>query len=251
MGAWVGRVNCFYISWKRSFHSPVELDLTPTWPILWSSDRVTAPQPATHLTFFRTNSSSLWTIGAIGDETTTLVLHHLIIVPIGWEKQPDRAEHRYHFQQNIPTVQFSHSCCTFFSFWAFPLVTIGCRQSCRLFWFGEAEAGTCASKHVFTKSFIDSGYPKHPMPELGETCYSRQGPDMNWKYGYMHGLRLRSMDSEFPSVRWDSGWNSALQTTEKIRHNTSCSGGEAQDESEMSIEFTLRARIQHVCLNIK
>ena len=52
MGAWVGRVNCFYISWKRSFHSPVELDLTPTWPILWSSDRVTAPQPATHLTFF-------------------------------------------------------------------------------------------------------------------------------------------------------------------------------------------------------
>ena len=114
MGAWVGRVNCFYISWKRSFHSPVELDLTPTWPILWSSDRVTAPQPATHLTFFRTNSSSLWTIGAIGDETTTLVLHHLIIVPIGSEKQPDRAEHRYHFQQNIPTVQFPHSCCTFF-----------------------------------------------------------------------------------------------------------------------------------------
>ena len=120
MGAWVGRVNCFYISWKRSFHSPVELDLTPTWPILWSSDRVTAPQPATHLTFFRTNSSSLWTIGAIGDETTTLVLHHLIISYIS-EKQPDRAEHRYHFQQNIPTVQFSQfSLLHFFPFLSFP-----------------------------------------------------------------------------------------------------------------------------------
>ena len=62
--------------------------------------------------FFRTNSSSFWTIRAIGDETTALVLHHLIIV--GSEKQPDRAEHRYHFKQDIPTVQFWHSCCTFF-----------------------------------------------------------------------------------------------------------------------------------------
>ena len=134
-----------------------------------------------------------------------------------------------------------------------PVSSLPC-ESCRLFWFPLRQQEALAPstwKHVFTKSFIDSGYPKHPMPELGETCYSRQGPDMNWKYGYMHGLRLRSMDSEFPSVRWDSGWNSALQTTEKIRHNTSCSGGEAQDESEMSIEFTLRARIQHVCLNIK
>ena len=69
--------------------------------------------------FFRTNSSSSWTIGAIGDETTALVLHHLIIVPIGSEKQPDRAEHRYHFKQDIPTVQFWHSCCTF-SFLSFP-----------------------------------------------------------------------------------------------------------------------------------
>ena len=60
--------------------------------------------------FFRTNSSSFWTIRAIGDETTALVLHHLIIVPIGSEKQPDRAEHRYHFKQDIPTVQFWHSC---------------------------------------------------------------------------------------------------------------------------------------------
>ena len=64
--------------------------------------------------FFRTNSSSFWTIRAIGDETTALVPHHLIIVPIGSEKQPDRAEHRYHFKQDIPTVQFWHSCCTFF-----------------------------------------------------------------------------------------------------------------------------------------
>ena len=64
--------------------------------------------------FFRTNSSSFWTIRAIGDETTALVLHHLITVSIGSEKQPDRAEHRYNFQQNIPTVQFWHSCCTFF-----------------------------------------------------------------------------------------------------------------------------------------
>ena len=248
MGAWVGRVNCFYISWKRSFHSPVELDLTPTWPILWSSDRVTAPQPATHLTFFSNQLIFLldnrrWNNCSCSSSSHYSSYWIRKTTRQGWT--PISFQTRY--SDRAILAQLLH----FFPLWAFPLVTIGCRQSCRLFWFGEAEAGTCASKHVFTKSFIDSGYPKHPMPELGETCYSRQGPDMNWKYGYMHGLRLRSMDSEFPSVRWDSGWNSALQTTEKIRHNTSCSGGEAQDESEMSIEFTLRARIQHVCLNIK
>ena len=250
MGAWVGRVNCFYISWKRSFHSPVELDLTPTWPILWSSDRVTAPQPATHLTFFEPTHLPF------GQSEQSEMKQLLLFFIISLQFLLDQKNNQTGLNTDIISNKIFQPCnfrivVALFPFWAFPLVTIGCRQSCRLFWFGEAEAGTCASKHVFTKSFIDSGYPKHPMPELGETCYSRQGPDMNWKYGYMHGLRLRSMDSEFPSVRWDSGWNSALQTTEKIRHNTSCSGGEAQDESEMSIEFTLRARIQHVCLNIK
>ena len=52
---------------------------------------------------------------------------------------------------------------------------------------------------------------------VGPTCYSRQVPNMNWKYGYMHGLRLRWIRN---FLRWDSEWNPDLQTTEKIRHNT-------------------------------
>ena len=189
MGAWVGRVNCFYISWKRSFHSPVELDLTPTWPKLWSCHRA-HPSPQ------------------IGN----------LIVAIS----PGSSSH----------IQYFSPSCFNIAIITIPSLSLA---RCRLFWFlwGSSRHLLSTWKHVFTKSFIDSGYPKHPMQSWSDLLF-KAAPKYELKI-WLHAWLTASMDSEFPKVGFrmesrftDNGENSAQYCSE-------C----PQDESGMSIEFTL------------
>lgn len=119
-----------------------------------------------------------------------------------------------------------------------PVSSLPC-ESCRLFWFPLRQQEALAPstwKHVFTKSFIDSGYPKHPMQSRSDLLF-KAGPKYELKI-WLHAWLTASMDSEFPKVGFrmesrftDNGENSAQYCSE-------CEE-EAQDESGMSIEFTL------------
>ena len=107
-------------------------------------------------------------------------------------------------------------------------------EGCRLFWFPLRHL-LLPLENMFSQKALLTQVIQSIQCRVGPTCYSRQVPNMNWKYGYMHGLRLRWIRN---FLRWDSEWNPALQTTEKISAQY-CSECEAQDESGMSIEFTL------------
>ena len=78
----------------------------------------------------------------------------------------------------------------------FPLRDAACFDS------SEAAAGTCSPlENMFSQKALLTQVIQSIQCRVGPTCYSRQLPNMNWKYGYMHGLRLRWIRN---FLRWDS-----------------------------------------------
>ena len=159
----------------------LELDLTPTWPKLWSCHRAhPSPQignlrvaisPGSNIQYF---SPSCFNIAII----------------------------------TIPSLSLAR---------------------CRLFWFlwGSSRHLLSTWKHVFTKSFIDSGYPKHPMQSWSDLLF-KAGPKYELKI-WLHAWLTASMDSEFPKVGFriesrftDNGENSAQYCSEREKMNLGC-----------------------------
>ena len=129
----------------------LELDLTPTWPKLWSCHRA-------HPSDRESNSCNLVLISNTS--------HHLVL-----------------------TLRSSQSR-------LFPLRDAACFDS------SEAAAGTCSPlENMFSQKALLTQVIQSIQCRVGPTCYSRQLPNMNWKYGYMHGLRLRWIRN---FLRWDS-----------------------------------------------
>ena len=110
-----------------------------------------------------------------------------------------------------------------------PVSSLPC-ESCRLFWFPLRQQEALAPstwKHVFTKSFIDSGYPKHPMQSRSDLLF-KAGPKYELKI-WLHAWLTASMDSEFPQVGFriesrftDNGENSAQYCSEREKMNLGC-----------------------------
>ena len=159
----------------------LELDLTPTWPKLWSCHRAhPSPQignlrvaisPGSNIQYF---SPSCFNIAII----------------------------------TIPSLSLAR---------------------CRLFWFlwGSSRHLLSTWKHVFTKSFIDSGYPKHPMQSWSDLLF-KAAPKYELKI-WLHAWLTASMDSEFPQVGFriesrftDNGENSAQYCSEREKMNLGC-----------------------------
>ena len=204
MGAWV--VWIVFTFCENAHFTLLELDLTPTWPILWSCDRVTALPILLLVSLVKLVhhllGSKMRTKHWIVAMTPRSCVH--LTQVIFWDRR----------QTDFPSPFCFLTSLTFSL-----LVTIPPPSLVRV-----AACFDSLSRHLllplenmFSQKALLTQVIQSIQCRVGPTCYSRQVPNMNWKYGYMHGLRLRWIRN---FLRWDSEWNPALQTTEKIRHNT-------------------------------
>ena len=204
-------VNCFYILWKRSFYSP----------------RIRFNTHLTHTLILRPR-----------DRAPILLL---IYLPL----QICRSSARIKNENNALKPQLSQCQldtdfwhCSSQSgphpLWELPPVLIPSQALAPSTW-----------KHVFTKSFIDSGYPKHPMQSWSDLLF-KAGPKYELKI-WLHAWLTASMDSEFPKV----GFRMESRFTDNGENLGTILLRVRGTRWIWDVNWIHSARIQHVCLNIK
>ena len=218
-------VNCFYILWKRSFYSPrirFNTHLTHTL-ILRPRDRPLYPPP--HLS----SSSNLYIICA--DQKW-----EQCIETSQCQLDTDPSDLLRHTSNRFCSLLFRH-CSSQSSphpLWGLPPVLIPSQALAPSTW-----------KHVFTKSFIDSGYPKHPMQSWSDLLF-KAGPKYELKI-WLHAWLTASMDSEFPKV----GFRMESRFTDNGENLGTILLRVRGTRWIWDVNWIHSARIQHVCLNIK